>query len=110
MIVEQLKENELKIFNHLLTGLALAGLSAGASADALQVRGMAAACSSCHGTQGVAQSGMDSLAGLDKDDFIKKMMDFKSGKKPATLMHQLSKGYSDAQIELLAGYFAALKK
>jgi cytochrome c553 len=38
------------------------------------------------------------------------MQDFKSGKKPATLMHQLSKGYSDEQIDQLAGYFAALKK
>jgi cytochrome c553 len=38
------------------------------------------------------------------------MLDFKSGKKPATIMHQLSKGYSDEQLEQLAGYFAALKK
>jgi len=53
---------------------------------------------------------MESLAGMVKEDFIKKMMDFKTDKKPATLMHQLSKGYSDAQITELAGYFAALKK
>ena len=81
-----------------------------ASADALQVRGMASACSSCHGTFGVAQAGMESLAGKPKDDLLQKMMDFKSGKKPATLMHQLSNGYSDQQIEQLAEYFAALKK
>jgi cytochrome c553 len=53
---------------------------------------------------------MESLAGKPKDDLVQKMMDFKSGKKPATLMHQLSKGYSDQQIEQLADYFAALKK
>ncbi|NBO77856.1 MAG: cytochrome C, partial [Betaproteobacteria bacterium] len=28
----------------------------------------------------------------------------------ATVMHQLAKGYSDAQIEQLAAYFSALKK
>jgi cytochrome c553 len=100
----------LNLSPKLLVGLVVAGFSTWASADALQVRGMAAGCASCHGTLGVAQPGMDSLAGLPKDDFIKKMMDFKTGKKPATLMHQLSKGYSDAQIEQLAGYFAALKK
>jgi len=94
----------------VLVGLAMASLSAWASADAQQVRGMAAGCASCHGTLGVAQPGMESLAGVAKDDFIKKMMDFKTDKKPATLMHQLSKGYSDAQITELAGYFAALKK
>lgn len=85
-------------------------LSGWVSADALQVRGMAAGCASCHGTHGIAQPGMESLAGVARDDFIKKMMDFKTDKKPATVMHQLSKGYSDAQIEQLAAYFSALKK
>ena len=99
--------------NHLpkiFLGLSLAGLSGWVNADALQVRGMAAACSACHGTHGVAQPGMDSLAGLPKDEFTKKMMDFKTDKKPATVMHQLSKGFTDAQIEQLAGYFSTLKK
>jgi sulfide dehydrogenase cytochrome subunit len=35
---------------------------------------------------------------------------FKAGTRPATVMHQLSKGYSDAQIEQIAAYFAAQKK
>ena len=95
---------------HWVPGVALAVLSLGASADALQVRSMAASCAGCHGTSGIAQSGMESLAGQPKEEFLKKMMDFKTGKKPATIMHQLSKGYSDQQIEELAGYFAALKK
>lgn len=100
----------MKKINRLLAGLALAGLSSWASADALQVRSMAAACSACHGTNGVALQGMDSLAGQKKEDLQKKMLDYKTGKKPATLMHQLAAGYSDAQIEQLAGYFAAQKK
>ena len=94
----------------VVAGMALLALSGWASADALQVRSMAASCASCHGTSGIAQQGMESLAGQPKEDLLKKMLDFKSGKKPATLMHQLSKGFSDAQLEQLAGYFAALKK
>ena len=90
--------------------LALITLSGLASADALQVRSMAASCAGCHGTSGIAQQGMESLAGTPKDELLKKLLDFKSGKKPATLMHQLSKGFSDEQLEQLAGYFAALKK
>ena len=81
-----------------------------AQVDALQLRSWAAACANCHGTLGVAQPGMESLAGVPKDDLQKKLMDFKNGRKPATLMHQISKGYTDEQIEQLAGYFAALKK
>ncbi len=100
----------MKKTNRLLAGLALVGLSSWASADALQVRSMAASCAACHGTHGVALEGMDSLAGQKKEDLLKKMLDYKTGKKPATLMHQLAAGYSDVQIEQLAGYFAALKK
>ena len=47
---------------------------------------------------------------MAKEDIIKKMQDFKAGRKPATLMHQLAKGYSDEQIEAIASYFAAQKK
>jgi cytochrome c553 len=53
---------------------------------------------------------MEALAGANKDDTVKKMLDFKAGRKPATIMHQLSKGYSDEQIVAIAGYFAAQKK
>ena len=93
-----------------VAGMALLTLSGWAISDELQVRSMAASCAGCHGTQGIAQQGMESLAGQPKEDLLKKMLDFKSGKKPATLMHQLSKGFSDLQLEQLASYFAALKK
>jgi cytochrome c553 len=94
----------------LMVMLAMASMSAADAAPDLRVRGMAAACANCHGTQGVAQEGMESLAGQKKEDLLKKMLDFKTGKKPATLMHQLAKGYSDEQIDQLATHFAALKK
>lgn len=98
------------MINKIFAGSVLASLSLWASADALQVRSMAASCAGCHGTHGIAEQGMKSLAGVPKEDTLKKMLDYKSGKAPATLMHQLSKGYSDEQIEQLASYFAALKK
>lgn len=86
-------------------------MAAGAgAADASKVRDLAAGCANCHGTQGVAQPGMVSLAGQSKDVLLKNLLDFKSGKRPATIMHQLSKGYTDEQLEQLAAYFANLKK
>ncbi len=92
------------------TSLGLMASWATAQTDALQVRNWAAACANCHGTHGVAEKGMDSLAGQNRDDLLKKMLDFKTGRKPATLMHQLAKGYSDEQLQQLAAYFASLKK
>jgi cytochrome c553 len=53
---------------------------------------------------------MESLAGKDKAELAQKMLDFKAGRKPATIMHQLSKGYTDEQIQQLAAHFAALPK
>ncbi|MEY2802404.1 MAG: c-type cytochrome [Ramlibacter sp.] len=89
--------------------LAAAGAQAQA-VDPLQARSWAASCASCHGTLGQAQPGMESLAGQSKDDLVRKMQDFKTGRRPATLMHQLAKGYTDEQIEAIAAYFAAQKK
>lgn len=83
---------------------------ASAQSDPLQVRAWASACANCHGTAGVAQPGMESLAGMPREELAKKMLDFKAGRKPATIMHQLAKGYSDEQLQQLAAYFAALKK
>lgn len=89
---------------------ALLAAAMGAQAEVSQIRVWAAACANCHGTMGKAETGMESLAGKDKDELLQKMLDFKSGKKPATIMHQLTKGYTDEQLQQLAAYFAALKK
>lgn len=94
----------------LITGLAPLCPPAAASADALQIRGLAASSSACHGMQGVAPPGMESLAGQSRQDLLRKLLDFKSGSTPARLMHPLSKGYSEALLAQLAGYFAALTR
>ena len=97
----------------MLKKLALAAVALAAfmvQADAQQARGWAASCANCHGTNGKAQPGMESLAGASKDDLVRKMQDYKAGRRPATVMHQLAKGYTDEQIEAIAAYFASQKK
>ncbi len=90
-------------------GLLTASGLANAQTD-LAARSMAASCANCHGTNGAAAPGMVALAGYDKAGMVKAMAEFKSSARPATIMHQLAKGYSEAQIEAIAGYFAAQKK
>jgi cytochrome c553 len=104
------KRNTLAASVTLAALLCLGADGALAQADALQARSLAASCSNCHGTNGAAVAGMVALAGYNKADLVKNMADFKSGARPATIMHQLSKGYSDGQIDAIAGYFAAQKK
>ena len=65
----------------------------------------------CHGTNGnaVKGSGMDALAGMEKAKILQKLADYKNGDKPASIMHQITKGYTEVQLDLIAGYFAAQK-
>jgi cytochrome c553 len=70
-------------------------------------RGLAASCAACHGTNGNSVGGTPVLAGMDRALFIKQMKDFKSGTRPATVMHQHARGYSDGEIEQLAGFFSS---
>lgn len=77
----------------------------------LGVRSLAANCAACHGTNGNSAGGaVPGLAGMNKDYFVLQMKSFKEGRREATLMHQISKGYSDAEVVAMADYFAAQKK
>lgn len=72
-------------------------------------RNLAAACASCHGTNGLSRAGMPRLAARERADIVQQMRDFRTGKRPATVMHQIAKGYTDGQIEAIAAYFSAQK-
>ena len=94
-------------------GIALAALLFAAAgvpafaADNINGRNWAATCTGCHGTNGHSEGGIPLLAGLDKAYIVNAMKEFKAGTRPATVMHQHAKGYSDEQIERIAEHFAA---
>ena len=92
----------------LLTAAMLgSGLALPASAqDANLGRNLAATCVTCHGKNA---TGTGTLDGMPKNQIMQTMKDFNSGARPATLMHQLSKGYTEQQVELLAEYFSQQK-
>ena len=95
------------------TALWLAAPPAAAqNAQALQLRSLAATCANCHGTEGRAVEGsaVPGLAGMPAAYLTEQMKAFKAGTRSATVMHQLAKGYSDAQIDQVVAYFAAQKK
>jgi cytochrome c553 len=71
---------------------------------------LAASCAMCHGTEGRSVGGNEPLAGMAKQELVRKFTQFRDGTKPATVMHQIAKGYTDAQLELIAEYFSARRK
>lgn len=70
-------------------------------------RDLAASCAACHGTDGNAVGRMPVLAGLDRGVIVERFTAFRTGGRPATVMHQHAKGYTDAEIGLIADWFAS---
>ena len=79
---------------------------------ALHMRSLAATCANCHGTDGRTTEGsaIPSLVGMPKSYMVMQMKAFKEGTRPATVMHQITKGITDQQIDSIANYFAATKR
>lgn len=94
--------------SRLIIAFALAAASGVALAqDPNLGRNLAATCANCHGTNGKSLGGIESIDKMPKERLLQKIADFRSGAKPASIMHQISKGYTDAQLDLIATYLAA---
>lgn len=89
--------------------LGVAGTVPALAANPSVERLVAATCASCHGTDGRSRGGIPGLAGRDKGELVRLVRDFRDGKRRSTVMQQLANGYSDAEIEAAAAYFAAQK-
>ena len=81
------------------------------AASAQDAQRLAASCAICHGTEGHAVTkDIVALAGLPPGQIASQMRAFRDGQRPATVMHQIAKGYTDAQIDALAAWFSAQKR
>lgn len=84
----------------------LCGTAQAQTAPDLQARAWAASCAACHGTDGKSNSAIPAIAGQDKAVLLQKLLTYKQGTLPATVMHQHAKGYTDTALERLAAHFA----
>ena len=70
----------------------------------------AQSCAACHGTKGkLVNEVFPALAGMPKAQFVQAMTDFKSAKRASTLMNKVAEGFTPAEYEAMADYFAAQK-
>lgn len=67
---------------------------------------LASSCAACHGPDGNSPDAIPSLNGKSKDYIADAMKAFKSDRRQATVMNRLAKGYSDEEIDIIAGWFA----
>ena len=64
-------------------------------------------CAACHGTDGREfNEAMPPLAGMEKNEFIRAMKEFKQGERPAIVMDRVAKAFSDEEVEAMAEFFA----
>jgi cytochrome subunit of sulfide dehydrogenase len=75
-----------------------------ADATKLYHRSLAATCANCHGTdgKGVPEAGMPLINNQSSEQILATMKAYKSGAREGTIMHQLAKGYTDEQLQIIA--------
>ena len=81
--------------------IALVSNDAAVSADAPPG---ASACTGCH----AASAGVDAMRSLaGRTDIAEIMLAFQSGRRPATIMNRLARGFTEAEIRAIAAWYAA---
>jgi len=74
------------------------------TADQLYQQSLAATCANCHGTngKGVPNASIPLISQFSSEELLAQLLAYKSGTRSGTLMPQLTKGYTDAQLEGIA--------
>lgn len=65
-------------------------------------------CAACHGTDGNSPGSIPSIYRKSPEFISQALLDFREGKRPATVMGRHASGYTDEEILLIAEYFASL--
>ena len=65
-------------------------------------------CAACHGTDGKSPGAIPSIYRKSPEFISQALLDFREGKRPATVMGRHASGYSNEEIQLIAEYFSSL--
>ncbi|WP_341703606.1 c-type cytochrome [Ferrovibrio sp.] len=63
-------------------------------------------CNVCHGSQSYVSPTMPPIHGGDAATLHQALLDFKTDKRPSTIMGRIARGYSDEQLKALADYLS----
>jgi cytochrome subunit of sulfide dehydrogenase len=90
--------------------MVLAGLAFGitpTAAPAAEAPPGAASCTGCHPANANVDTPVPRLTGRDAAELAAALQAFRSGRRPATVMDRIAKGFSDDEIKLIAAWYAA---
>jgi cytochrome subunit of sulfide dehydrogenase len=66
----------------------------------------AVACSGCHPASARVTSPVSRLVGRDRAEIVKAMQEFRAGTRAGTVMDRIAKGFTDAEIQAIAAWYA----
>ena len=69
----------------------------------------ASSCSGCHAANAKVDTAVPHLTGRKAADIVAQMQAFKTSEKAATVMGRIAKGFTDAEIEAIAAWYAQQK-
>lgn len=97
--------NQGKIIRGLVLALAAAPvLAQTTTADPPPGRLLASNCFQCHGTNG--SGGFEDLAGKSSSEILGELREMRAKRTPK-MMDMHARGYTDAELKLIADYFAS---
>ena len=68
---------------------------------------LAGACAGCHGVAGEGGHGIPNIRQTKtRGEFIATMQAFRTDQRPNTVMGRITRGYTEAEVALLAAWFA----
>ncbi len=92
----------------LAVALIRAGAMPAQAADALsEAPPGAASCSGCHPAHPGVDTPLTPLAGFYGSDIVMAMQVFRDGRRPATVMDRIARGFSDEEIEAIQAWYMA---
>jgi len=92
---------------HLIA--AITALAANGTASAADAPPGASSCSGCHPASAGVATPVPRLNGRDAAQITTAMTEFRTGKRPATVMDRIAKGFTDDETKAIAAFFAAQK-
>jgi sulfide dehydrogenase cytochrome subunit len=94
----------------IVATLACSSLMLAAQYDPVRGEMLSLSCASCHGTDGKSVHITPAIAGMGKAIMYQTLLDYKHGKREATMMQKHVKGFSDEELEQVSYYFSKVKR
>jgi sulfide dehydrogenase cytochrome subunit len=103
------KDGRIMKATRLTVAVAIVVVSAATAFAASDAPPGASSCSGCHAASAGVDTPVPPLNGRNAADIVTQMEAFRSGQKAATVMDRLAKGFSEAEVQAIAAWYAAQK-